>query len=82
VAGNAPARARARPGLGRQANELRVGFVGGHNHGTWPEGGGYKQVREPADLLYYFLRPHRPGESIQDKSEDDRLYFCHQPAYD
>ena len=71
---------RAGPGL--LANDLIVGFVGGHKPGTWPEGGGYKRLREPADLLYYFLRPHRAGESIQDKSEDDRLYFCHQPAYD
>ena len=64
------------------ACDLIAGFVARHKAGTRPAGGGYKQVRPAADLVYYFLQPHRAGESIQDKSQDDRLYICHQPAYD
>jgi len=61
---------------------LIAGFVGGHKPRRRPAGGGYKRLRRALDLVYYFLQPHRTGESIQDKSQDDRLYICHQPAYD
>src|SRR6185437_8947075 len=69
-------------GPGRTVNEPTFGFVGRHKPRTRPAGGGYKHLHDPVDLVYYFLRPHRTGESIQDKSQDDRLYICHQPAYD
>jgi hypothetical protein len=30
---------------------------------------------------YPLLQPHQASESIQDKSLDARLSFCHMPAY-
>jgi len=64
--GNGPARPEgAGPGavLAVRQNEL-IGRLlwEGTKRGTWPEGGGYKQVCEPAEpALLLLAAPHRPG---------------------
>ncbi len=56
-------------------------FVAWHKGRARPDERGYNREHRTGDVEFTLLQPHHVGESIQDKSLDARLSFCHMPAY-
>jgi hypothetical protein len=76
-----PISAAANYAVTGHVNVVLERFVAWHKGEARPDARGYNRERQPGDVEYPLLHPHQAGESIQDKSLDARLSFCHMPAY-